>query len=94
MEEEWGEFQQALEAGDRDEAARELGDLLFAIVNVARKLKIEPELALRGTIERFSSRFRHVEQGLGKPLAEATLEEMDALWEEAKTVAKSEAGDA
>jgi tetrapyrrole methylase family protein/MazG family protein len=85
VEEEWGEFQEALAEEDRERAAEELGDLLFAVVNVARKLKIEPELALRGTVERFSSRFRHVEQGLDKPLAEASLAEMDRLWEEAKS---------
>lgn len=85
VEEEWGEFQEALASGEKDRAQEELGDLLFAVVNVARKLKIEPELALRGTIERFSARFRHVEQNLAKPLAEATLEEMDVLWEEAKS---------
>lgn len=84
VEEEWGEFRAAVESGDRAAAAAELGDLLFAVVNVARKLKIEPELALRGTVERFSRRFRHVEAGLGKPLADATLEEMDVLWEQAK----------
>ncbi|MHC4823575.1 MAG: nucleoside triphosphate pyrophosphohydrolase, partial [Planctomycetota bacterium] len=65
----------------------ELGDLLFAVVNVARKLKIEPELALRGTIERFSARFGYVERHLDKPLADASLEEMDVLWEEAKSTA-------
>jgi ATP diphosphatase len=43
-------------------------------------------LALRGTVERFSSRFQHMEQHLGKPLADATLEEMDALWDEAKEI--------
>jgi len=85
VEEEWGEFQEAIASEDKERASEELGDLLFAVVNVARKLKIEPELALRGTIERFSARFRHVEQGIGKPLAEATLEEMDVLWDEAKT---------
>jgi len=85
VEEEWAEFQEAVASDDKERASEELGDLLFAVVNVARKLKIEPELALRGTIERFSARFRHVEQKLAKPLAEATLEEMDALWEEAKS---------
>jgi len=58
------------------------------VVNVARKMKLEPELALRGTIERFSSRFRYIEQHLGKPLADATLAEMDTLWEQAKTSAE------
>jgi len=84
VDEEWAEFRAAAEAGDHERAGEELGDLLFAVVNVARKLKIEPELALRGTVERFSRRFRHVEKGLEKPMAEATLEEMDVLWEEAK----------
>ena len=54
------------------------------VVNLARKIKVEPELALRGTIERFSLRFRHIETHLDKPLADATLEEMDALWDAAK----------
>ena len=50
-------------------------------------MKLEPELALRGTIERFSSRFRYIEQHIDKPLSEASLEEMDVLWEQAKTSA-------
>lgn len=87
IDEELGEFREALASEDRSRQEAELGDLLFAIVNVARKLKIEPELALRGTIERFQSRFGAVEKGLatqGKALADASLEEMDALWDAAK----------
>ena len=84
VEEEWQEFREAVQADDLDSASEELGDLLFAVVNVARRMNIEPELALRGTIERFSGRFRWVESNLGKDVSEATLEEMDALWEEAK----------
>ncbi|MBC8329116.1 MAG: nucleoside triphosphate pyrophosphohydrolase [Planctomycetes bacterium] len=84
VDEEWAELQDAIARDDRQEAEHEIGDLLFAIVNMARKLEIEPELALRGTIERFSSRFRHIERNLGKPFGEATLEEMDALWDQAK----------
>jgi MazG family protein len=84
VDEEWAELRAAAAAGDRDATAAELGDLLFAVVNVARKLGVEPELALRGTVERFQARFRWVEQNLGKPLREAGLAEMDALWEEAK----------
>ncbi len=84
VEEEWAELQEALASDDERAARHELGDLLFAVVNLARKAKIEPELALRGTIERFSARFRYIERELGKPLAEASLEEMDALWERAK----------
>lgn len=87
IDEELAEFRETLESGDRARQEEELGDLLFAIVNVARKLKIEPELALRGTIERFQSRFAAVEGGLsaaGKRLDEASLEELDALWDQAK----------
>lgn len=87
VEEEWQEFQEAVASGNKERAAEELGDLLFAVVNVARKMKIEPELALRGTIERFSSRFAYVERNLDKDLADATLEEMDVLWEKAKSLA-------
>ncbi len=84
VEEEWAEFQEEVARGRKEAAARELGDLLFALVNVARKMDIDPELALRGTVERFTARFRFLESRLGKPLASATLEEMDALWEAAK----------
>ncbi len=87
VKEEWHEFNETLRSGDKQRQTEELGDLLFAIVNVARKLKIEPELALRGTIERFSSRFRSVELGLeamGKTPADSSLAEMDELWEAAK----------
>lgn len=84
VEEEWAELRAAAASGDRAAAAAELGDLLFAVVNVARKLEIEPELALRGTVERFQARFRWIERHLGKPLKEATPAELDALWEAAK----------
>ena len=85
VEEEWQEFREAVDGGDEERVAEELGDLLFAVVNVARKLGVEPELALRGTVERFSRRFRHMEERLGDGMAEASLAEMEALWEEAKT---------
>lgn len=91
IDEELGEFRETLAGDDRKRQEEELGDLLFAIVNVARKLKIEPELALRGTVERFQSRFSAVEQGLaarGQKLADASLEEMDALWDAAKAEEK------
>lgn len=84
VDEEWKELRDAIASGDQVASAAELGDLLFAVVNVARKLGIEPELALRATVERFQARFRWVEQHLDKPLREATLAEMDALWEQAK----------
>lgn len=65
----------------------EIGDLLFALANLARHLKIDPETALRGCNSKFERRFRSVEQSLakkGKSPKEATLEEMEALWVEAK----------
>jgi len=88
IDEEWAELREVMHAGDQEATEKEMGDLLFAVVNLARKTGVEPELALRGTIERFSQRFQHVERNLAKPLAEATLEEMDVLWEEAKTLEK------
>jgi len=65
----------------------EIGDLLFVIVNIARFLKVDPEQALRGTNAKFRRRFEHVEKGLeaqGKALGEASIEEMERLWQDAK----------
>ena len=65
----------------------ELGDLLFAATNIARHLGVEPEAALKLTNRKFRRRFRHVEDRLretGRKPADATLTEMDALWDEAK----------
>lgn len=85
--EEIDELEAEIERGALAEAAAETGDLLFSIVNLARHLHIEPEQALRATNDRFMSRFAYIEQALlkqGKSIQEATLEEMDLLWEEAK----------
>jgi MazG family protein len=74
-------------APDPTAISNELGDLLFSLVNVARYLKIDPETALRHANAKFERRFRYVEQRLeeqGKRPGGATLEEMDALWEEGK----------
>jgi tetrapyrrole methylase family protein / MazG family protein len=89
--EELHEFEEAMVAGDEQEMESELGDLLFAIVNLGRFLSIDPEEALRKTIQRFTTRFSHVENGLharGMAMQNATLEEMDVLWEEAKKLEK------
>lgn len=70
----------------------EIGDLLFAVVNVARMRGVVPETALRGTVDRFSRRFRHVEARLGeagRTPQDATLDEMDALWDEAKALERA-----
>jgi tetrapyrrole methylase family protein / MazG family protein len=85
--EELHEFEEAMISGDQQEMESELGDLLFAIVNLGRFLAIDPEEALRKTIQRFSKRFGHVEDSLharGMQMQSATLAEMDVLWEEAK----------
>lgn len=84
IEEELNEVQAA---ETQQEAAAELGDLLFAVCNYARFLKVDPESALREANKRFSSRFRDVEaeaKASGTPLTEMTLAEMDVLWEAAK----------
>ncbi|MFA7060711.1 MAG: nucleoside triphosphate pyrophosphohydrolase [Pedobacter sp.] len=85
--EELHEFEEAMTGGNNDRMEAELGDLLFAIVNLGRFLSINPEEALRKTINRFEQRFQHVEDTLhsqGRQMNNATLEEMDTLWEEAK----------
>ena len=72
---------------DREAISSEIGDLLFSVVNVARYMKVDPETALRHANAKFERRFRYVEQRLkerGKDPQAATLEEMDALWEEGK----------
>ncbi len=71
----------------KDHIAEEIGDVLFAVVNLARYLDIPAEDALRKTNQKFTSRFSKVEEGIkaqGKELEDATLEEMDAIWEMAK----------
>ena len=85
--EELHEFEEAMASGDEQSMEAELGDLLFAIVNLGRFLAINPEDALRKTINRFQIRFQHVEDSLharGKQMNTASLAEMDLLWEEAK----------
>lgn len=87
VEEEWQEFRQALSAPPSPAREEELGDLLFALVNVARFLNIDSEGALRRTIYKFIKRFHVVERTLakeGKTPETATLEEMDAIWEACK----------
>lgn len=71
-------------APDAESRAKEFGDLLFAVVNWARWLKIDPESALRETNARFKRRFAYIEQQANRPMREMTLAEMDKLWDEAK----------
>ena len=87
LHEEIAEFDAARQAASQEELEGELGDMLFVLVNLARFVKVDPEQALRKTNAKFRQRFGYIERKLGaqgKSPEEATLAEMDALWEEAK----------
>jgi tetrapyrrole methylase family protein/MazG family protein len=87
LEEEMGEFREALFLQDRRRIREEIGDLLFVMANVSRFLHIHPEEALKKTLEKFVSRFHHIEASLhreGKSFHQSNLIEMDQLWEESK----------
>jgi MazG family protein len=88
--EEVEEIAETITANDREAAHRELGDLLFATVNLARKLEVDAETALRDASARFTARFEFIEDRLaerGKTPEQSNLEEMDELWDEAKRLA-------
>ncbi|HVU19698.1 MAG TPA: nucleoside triphosphate pyrophosphohydrolase [Rhizomicrobium sp.] len=91
--EEAGEIADARASGaSHAEIEGEIGDLLFVVANLARHLKVDPEAALRVTNAKVVSRFKWIESALekqGRTTADATLEEMETLWQEAKTKAKS-----
>jgi nucleoside triphosphate diphosphatase len=85
--EEADEIEAALDRKDANELAEETGDLLFAVVNLARHAKADPEMTLRRANAKFERRFAYIERTLlaqGRTLGEATLDEMDELWNEAK----------
>jgi nucleoside triphosphate diphosphatase len=85
--EEADEIEAALDHGNKAELAAETGDLLFALVNLARHVDADPETALHGTNAKFERRFAYIERALashGRTLEAASLAEMDALWNEAK----------
>jgi tetrapyrrole methylase family protein/MazG family protein len=87
VEEELAELQAAMESEQPDRMEAELGDLLFSLVNLGRFIAVNPEDALRKTIARFIARFQYIEEELAKrgtAPGQVTLEEMDALWAEAK----------
>ena len=91
VQEELAELQEALASGDRAAAENELGDVLFALVNYARHQKIEPEVALNGTNNRFPKRFAHVEscvEASDKAWQDFSLDELDQFWDEAKRLEK------
>ena len=85
--EELGELEAELNKEDQEHSEQELGDFLFSVINAARLYKLNPDNALEMTNQKFIRRFNYIEQHslkAGKPLTEMTLEEMDALWNEAK----------
>ena len=87
LEEEVVELKDAIKGGDAEHISEEVGDLLFVVVNLARRLDVEPETALKKTNRKFRRRFKFIEKELaltGKSLEAADLAEMDALWDKAK----------
>ena len=98
--EELAEVDEAIAGGDKQRIEEELGDLFFALVNLARHHGVDAEIALRGTGDRFTGRFAHVERrvkekhggwprgGDGKPTSGLSLEELDGYWDEAKRSGK------
>jgi XTP/dITP diphosphohydrolase/tetrapyrrole methylase family protein/MazG family protein len=82
LEEELGEMKAAYEKNDRENLKEEIGDVVFTLVNIARKLDIDIVDAVMKTNNKFEDRFRYVEDNCN--LGESTLEEMDRLWDEAK----------
>jgi MazG family protein len=87
--EELAELDQALTAGDPQRVAAELGDTLFALVNLARKLGLDAESALRAATDRFATRFSHIETTLaeqGRSVRDASADEQDRLWQAAKVL--------
>lgn len=90
--EEADEIEAALDRNDKQELAEETGDLMFALVNLARHVGADPESALRATNAKFERRFAYIERALeaqGRTLDQASLGEMDALWDAAKDEEKS-----
>ena len=88
LEEEWGELKEAVAQGDQDAIESEMGDFLFSAVNYSRKLGVNAEDSTRSAISRFISRFHHIESTLrdrGISPEEVPLNELDKLWNEAKS---------
>ncbi len=91
LDEEVSELKSAISDKNKDEMKEEIGDLLFVVVNLARKLGVEPENALKKTNRKFRKRFKFIEKELksvNKTLEESNLEEMDALWNKSKVDGK------
>ena len=88
IEEELDEFRKALESGRQNAVKEEIGDILFSLVNLSRFANVDPDGALRSSTKKFTNRFNYIENKLkeqGRTLSDASLEEMDILWEQSKT---------
>ena len=85
--EELAELKESVASGNHSRMSEELGDVFFSMLNLARFLKINPELALKKTLDKFTDRFKKIEEHaaqIGKPIESLTLEEMDSIWNKAK----------
>ncbi|ADU66371.1 nucleoside triphosphate pyrophosphohydrolase [Desulfurispirillum indicum] len=89
LEEEIGELRDAIQQGKLAEIEAEMGDVLFSVVNCARKLGVEPETALNRTNQKFARRFRQVEERLAQAGGKADIEELDRFWNEIKEQERS-----
>ena len=89
VEEEIQEFKVAAHDSDQEKIEEEFGDVLFSLINYARFKNIDPETALEKINKKFKFRFEYIEANADKPLVDMTLEEMDNLWNEAKTKPKT-----
>lgn len=92
LDEEIGELREAVASSDAKKIEEEVGDLLFTIANIARKVNVNPEEALQSTNRKFMSRFESMESSVhsrGQNLDQLSLEEMDQLWDEAKAAERS-----
>ncbi len=89
VEEEINEFKEVVKIQDKDKMEEELGDVLFSIINYARYEGINPETALERVNKKFKKRFEYIESNSERPLKDLTLEEMDALWNKAKSLERS-----
>ncbi len=85
VEEELGELKEAIDLQDQNKIEEEYGDVLFALINYARFIKVDPETALEKINKKFKRRFEYIEDHAQKPLNEMGLEAMDNLWNEAKS---------
>jgi XTP/dITP diphosphohydrolase len=89
VKEEFGELEEARKSGNKKDVEEEFGDALFALVNYARFIDVDPETALARSNSKFKQRFEYIEEKADGPLDQMSLEDMDALWNEAKVLEKN-----